>query len=74
MLAPPLGMALTRLGNPGSATGVITARKRSLGKVTFLHLFVSHSVHMREGGFPACNGAGRVCVSQHAIGQGGGVS
>ena len=70
MLAPPLGMALTRLGNPGSATGVITARKLSLG----LRLFVSHSVHMRVGGFPSMQWGRSVCVSQHAIGQGGGVS
>ena len=35
---------------------IITVRKRSCGKVMFLHLSVSHSVH---GG----------CISQHALGQ-----
>ena len=44
---------------------VFTAHKRSSGKVMFLHLSVSHSVH-REGCIPACNGRG--CVSQHAMG------
>ena len=37
---------------------VFTAHKRSSGKVMFLHLSVSHSVH-REGCIPACNG---VCL------------
>ena len=37
---------------------IITFRKRSCGKVMFLHLFVSHSIHGGGGG-----------VSQHAVGQ-----
>ena len=31
---------------------IITTRKRSLGKLMFLHLSVSHSVHSGEGGLP----------------------
>ena len=47
----------------------VTARKRSCGKVMFLHLSVSHySVHSR-GYIPACNGQ-QGSVSQNAMGQG----
>ena len=42
---------------------IITARKRSCGKVMFLHLSLSHSVHMGGGVYPSMQWAGKGCTS-----------
>ena len=66
-----MGLALS-----GIALGVLSKCKcsniyrtqRSCGKVMLLHLSVSHSVH--GGVYPSMH-LGRVCVSQHVLGQRG---
>ena len=50
---------------------IFTARKRSCGKVMFLQLPTSHSVH-RLGVYPSMY-PGRGCESRHVPGQGEGV-
>ena len=43
----------------------VTARKRSCGKVMFLHLSVSHySVHSQGGVSNACNGPAGECIPE----------
>ena len=51
------------------AFSCITARKPSCGKVMFLHLSVSHSVHRGRECIPACTGKRGVYPSMHWTGR-----